>query len=163
MRCIPDVACPAECPSSIYKLRAALCQAFVNTLAYAHGDVPVVAALRDEADAAARGMLDALLARLRGPVHLPECLRVIGYLRRLAVFDEQARAGYKGEGLSGVKCSLHVLETHCRDRLQLPERLRIIGYLRRMSVRGSWSHIAETCRSIVGCLHVKLFAVAAEA
>ncbi len=58
-------------------------------MAYAHGDVPVVASLRGEADAAAGAMLEALLVRLRGPVQLPECLRVIGYLRRLAVFDEQ--------------------------------------------------------------------------
>lgn len=64
-------------------------QAFVGTLAAAHGDVPVVAQLKAQADASAAHMLAALLGRLRGPVQLPECLRVVGFLRRLAVFDEQ--------------------------------------------------------------------------
>ena len=49
----------------------------------------MVAALAAETDAAAAALLEALLVRLRGQVQLPECLRVVGYLRRLAVFDEQ--------------------------------------------------------------------------
>jgi conserved oligomeric Golgi complex subunit 8 len=69
-----------------------LVQAFVGTLAAAHGDVAAVARLKLQADAAAAQMLAALLARLRGPVQLPECLRVVGFLRRLAVFDEQVGA-----------------------------------------------------------------------
>ena len=64
-------------------------QAFINTLAAAHGGVAAVARLKAQADAAAAAMLAALLARLRGPVQLPECLRIVGFMRRLAVFDEQ--------------------------------------------------------------------------
>lgn len=35
----------------------------------------------------ARCALDRLLARLSGDVGLPECLRIVGYLRRLDIFD----------------------------------------------------------------------------
>lgn len=64
-------------------------RAFVGTLAFAHGDVPVVATLKESADAAAETLKEALLTKLRGQLQLPDCLRVIGYLRRLAIFDEQ--------------------------------------------------------------------------
>lgn len=64
-------------------------RAFVNTMAFAHGDEAVVAALKESSDRVADVMVETLLTRLRGQVQLPDCLRVIGFLRRLAVFDEQ--------------------------------------------------------------------------
>lgn len=45
--------------------------------------------MQESADAAAEAMVEALLTKLRGQVQLPDCLRVIGYLRRLAVYNEQ--------------------------------------------------------------------------
>ena len=64
-------------------------QAFAAKLALSHAELPVVGRLLGEADAAAGALQAALLAKLRGSVQLPECLRIIGYLRRLATFSEQ--------------------------------------------------------------------------
>lgn len=66
-------------------------KAFATKLAFSHSELPVVARLLEEVDAAAAGLLEVLLAKLRGSVQLPECLRIIGYLRRLAAFSEQVR------------------------------------------------------------------------
>ena len=53
--------------------------------------VQVVRLLSQQTEGISRAMLDALLQRLRGPIQLPECLRVVGYLRRLAPFPETVR------------------------------------------------------------------------
>lgn len=51
-----------------------------------HGDLAVVQRLVAEVDGVSADMLEQLLQRLQGAIQLPECLRVIGYLRRLAAF-----------------------------------------------------------------------------
>ena len=48
----------------------------------------IVQRLQREVEAASAAMLAGLLARLRGPIQLPECLRMVGCLRRLAAFPE---------------------------------------------------------------------------
>lgn len=63
-------------------------KSFAVKLAVGHGELPVVQRLLQDIGAAAKVMLESLLQRLCGPVQLPECLRIIGYLRRLAVFSE---------------------------------------------------------------------------
>ncbi len=63
-------------------------EAFCAKLAGSAAGVPLAAALAEDARAGVRAMLTQLLARLRGPVQLPECLRIVGYLRRLGVFAE---------------------------------------------------------------------------
>lgn len=48
----------------------------------------VAQSLKSETDATTQIMIQQLLSRLRHSIQLPECLRVVGYLRRLAVFPE---------------------------------------------------------------------------
>ena len=50
--------------------------------------VQLVQALAAEVEACSGRMLSALLARLRGAIQLPECLRVVGHIRRLGIFSE---------------------------------------------------------------------------
>jgi hypothetical protein len=63
-------------------------RAYANKLSVVHGELPVVARLVEDVGAASAAMLETLLSRLAGAIQLPECLRVIGYLRRLAMFSE---------------------------------------------------------------------------
>ena len=62
--------------------------AFVAKLEVLHPDLAAVRALAREAAAAREKMLEQLLGRLEEPVQLPECLRVVGFLRRTARFSE---------------------------------------------------------------------------
>ena len=61
---------------------------FVAKMEATHGDIALVKRLADEARASSAEMLRALLARLRVGIQLPECLRMVGYLRRLSAYDE---------------------------------------------------------------------------
>lgn len=57
-----------------------------------HGELPVVQRLVSEVAGVSADMLEQLLQRLQGAIQLPECLRIIGYLRRLAAFPGRLRA-----------------------------------------------------------------------
>mmetsp|Transcript_14649 Transcript_14649/g.36788 ORF Transcript_14649/g.36788 Transcript_14649/m.36788 type:complete len:614 (-) Transcript_14649:93-1934(-) len=63
-------------------------EAFVAKMAFLHPELAVVAGLHAEVKAIAQSMLKQLLTRLSGSIQLPECLRVIGFLRRLSAFTE---------------------------------------------------------------------------
>ncbi|GJP86774.1 hypothetical protein CLOP_g16756 [Closterium sp. NIES-67] len=63
-------------------------EAFVAKLTTMHAKLPVIQQLAVEVRHTTQAMLSQLLLRLRSNIQLPECLRVIGYLRRLAVFSE---------------------------------------------------------------------------
>ncbi|GAB4821913.1 hypothetical protein N2152v2_008959 [Parachlorella kessleri] len=62
---------------------------FVHKMSVMHGDLPVVQRLVADVGEVSASMLEQLLQRLQASIQLPECLRVIGYLRRLAAFTEQ--------------------------------------------------------------------------
>eukprot|EP00958_Prasinococcus_capsulatus_P030238 scaffold7998_cov417-Prasinococcus_capsulatus_cf.AAC.16 len=64
-------------------------EAFVAKLAAIHGELAVVQLLVADVNKTTKSMLHQLLQKLKSNIQLPECLRVIGYLRRLSVFSEK--------------------------------------------------------------------------
>lgn len=79
----------------------------------------IVQQLLGEVEAASAAMLAGLLARLKGPIQLPECLRVVGCLRRLAAFPEpELRRRYAAWMLPWMSisfCGMSVGNVLCRS------------------------------------------------
>ncbi|XP_040997355.1 conserved oligomeric Golgi complex subunit 8 [Juglans microcarpa x Juglans regia] len=63
-------------------------EAFVYKLSTMHPKLPVIQALAAEVRQTTQALLSQLLQKLRSNIQLPECLRIIGYLRRIGVFSE---------------------------------------------------------------------------
>nr|GMD92423.1 conserved oligomeric Golgi complex subunit 8 [Ipomoea batatas] len=63
-------------------------EAFVAKLSTMHPKLPVIQALAAEVRQTTQSLLSQLLQKLRSNIQLPECLRIIGYLRRIGVFSE---------------------------------------------------------------------------
>ncbi|KAK7273408.1 hypothetical protein RIF29_14457 [Crotalaria pallida] len=63
-------------------------EAFVGKLSTMHPKLPVIQALAAEVRFTTQSLLSQLLQKLRSNIQLPECLRIIGYLRRIGVFSE---------------------------------------------------------------------------
>uniref|UniRef100_A0A803MKA2 Conserved oligomeric Golgi complex subunit 8 n=1 Tax=Chenopodium quinoa TaxID=63459 RepID=A0A803MKA2_CHEQI len=63
-------------------------EAFVSKLCTMHPKIPVIQALAAEVKQTTQSLLSQLLQKLRSNIQLPECLRIIGYLRRIGVFSE---------------------------------------------------------------------------
>ncbi|KAH9605351.1 hypothetical protein KSS87_004645 [Heliosperma pusillum] len=63
-------------------------EAFVSKLCSMHPKIPVIQALAEEVKQTTQSLLSQLLQKLRSNIQLPECLRIIGYLRRIGVFSE---------------------------------------------------------------------------
>ena len=64
-------------------------QAFINRLGALHSDMGVVKGLVEEVQGVTNLMLRQLVQKLKSNIQLPECLGVIGYLRRLGMFTER--------------------------------------------------------------------------
>ncbi|XP_070043026.1 conserved oligomeric Golgi complex subunit 8 isoform X2 [Nicotiana tomentosiformis] len=78
-------------------------EAFVSKLSTMHPKLPVIQALAAEVRQTTQSLLSQLLQRLRSNIQLPECLRIIGYLRRIGVFNEyEMRLQYCAMGLGWV-------------------------------------------------------------
>ncbi|KAG9443818.1 hypothetical protein H6P81_015158 [Aristolochia fimbriata] len=63
-------------------------EAFVYKLSTMHPKLPVIQSLAAEVKQTTQALLSQLLQKLRSSIQLPECLRIIGYLRRIGVFTE---------------------------------------------------------------------------
>ncbi|KAI7738502.1 hypothetical protein M8C21_000206 [Ambrosia artemisiifolia] len=63
-------------------------EAFVSKLSTMHPKLPVIQALAAEVRETTKSLLSQLLQKLRSNIQLPECLRIIGYLRRIGVYSE---------------------------------------------------------------------------
>ncbi|CAH9144667.1 unnamed protein product [Cuscuta epithymum] len=63
-------------------------ETFVGKLSTMHPKLPVIQALAAEVRQTTQSLLSQLLQKLRSNIQLPECLRIIGYLRRIGVFSE---------------------------------------------------------------------------
>lgn len=63
-------------------------EAYVCKLSTMHPKLPVIQALAAEVKQTTQSLLSQLLQKLRSNIQLPECLRIIGYLRRIGVFSE---------------------------------------------------------------------------
>ncbi|KAG9442720.1 hypothetical protein H6P81_018574 [Aristolochia fimbriata] len=63
-------------------------EAFVYKLSTMHPKLPVIQSLAAEVRQTTQALLSQLLQKLRSNIQLPECLRIIGYLRRIGVFTE---------------------------------------------------------------------------
>ncbi|XP_065850352.1 conserved oligomeric Golgi complex subunit 8 [Euphorbia lathyris] len=63
-------------------------EAFVCKLSTMHPKLPVIQTLAAEVRQTTQSLLSQLLHKLRSNIQLPECLRIIGYLRRIGVFSE---------------------------------------------------------------------------
>ncbi|KAH7523837.1 conserved oligomeric Golgi complex subunit 8 [Ziziphus jujuba] len=63
-------------------------EAYVGKLSTMHPKISVIQALAEEVGQITKSLLSQLLQKLRSNIQLPECLRIIGYLRRIGVFSE---------------------------------------------------------------------------
>ena len=93
---------------------------FIGKLAFMHSDLKAVQNLVKEVDAASASMLEQLLQKLRSNIQLPDCLRMIGYLRRLGVFSERVswmctvsnRSGQQASSVQYVTYGVHKLRMY---------------------------------------------------
>lgn len=76
------------CVRNGYYEEALQLQQYANQLHRKHPGIPIIANMADDVRATADVMLEQLHSQLRGNIQVTACLRVIGFLRRLEVYDE---------------------------------------------------------------------------
>lgn len=99
-------------------------RSYANKLALVYGDVPVINILTKEVAAGAELMLEQLLSRLSDAIQLPECLRIIGYVRRLGMLQEkQLRVAFLRRREAWILSSIAELESDGRTAYDHLKRL----------------------------------------
>ena len=83
---------------------------YVSRLSKKHPDISILTDIQSGVAASMRLMLQQLIAQLRSPIQLPQCLKIISFLRRMDVFKEtelrlkflQAREAWLSSVVAGV-------------------------------------------------------------
>ncbi|XP_052170562.1 conserved oligomeric Golgi complex subunit 8 [Diospyros lotus] len=108
-------------------------EAFVCKLSTMHPKIPVIQALTAEVKQTTQSLLSQLLQKLRSNIQLPECLRIIGYLRRIGVFSEY---------------EMHLQFLRCREAW-------LSGILDDLDQRNAYEYL----KGMVNCYRMHLFDV----
>jgi len=108
-------------------------KSFGRRLRMIHGDIPVVVMLSRDIEAVLEVMVEQLLEKLQSSIQLAECLKVVGYLKRMNAFPSDAVA-LKKEFLERRGCWIDASLRELGDSLPPYEYLKKITDIYRLQM-----------------------------